>query len=61
MKTNVERKTAILAVSFGTSHNDTREATIDAIEEALKNACPDASLYPSFVMVYLYSLPAWSL
>lgn len=45
MKTNVERKTAILAVSFGTSHNDTREVTIDAIEEALKNACPDASLY----------------
>lgn len=43
MKTNVERKTAILAVSFGTSHNDTREVTIDAIEEALKNACPDAS------------------
>lgn len=39
MKTNVERKTAILAVSFGTSHNDTREVTIDAIEEALKNAC----------------------
>ena len=45
MKTNVERKTAILAVSFGTSHNDTREVTIDAIEEALKNACPNASLY----------------
>lgn len=45
MKTNVERKTAILVVSFGTSHNDTREVTIDAIEEALKNACPNASLY----------------
>ena len=45
MKTNVERKTAILAVSFGTSHNDTREVTIDTIEEALKNACPNASLY----------------
>ena len=45
MKPNSEKKTAILAVSFGTSHNDTREVTIDAIEKALKNACPDASLY----------------
>ena len=45
MRPNSEKKTAILAVSFGTSHNDTREVTIDAIEKALKNACPDASLY----------------
>lgn len=45
MKTNSEKRIAILAVSFGTSHNDTRKVTIDAIEEALKNACPNASLY----------------
>ena len=28
-----ETKKAILAVSFGTSHNDTRKVTIDAIEK----------------------------
>ena len=53
MKTNVERKTAILVVSFGTSHNDTREVTIDAIEEALKNACVD----PRFKYVTRNSAP----
>ena len=56
MKTNVERKTAILAVSFGTSHNDTREVTIDAIEEALKNACPNASLYRAWTSKFIISI-----
>ena len=36
---------AILAVSFGTSHSDTRKVTIDAIEEDLKAAFEDCSLY----------------
>ncbi|HIZ65644.1 MAG TPA: sirohydrochlorin cobaltochelatase [Candidatus Blautia pullicola] len=40
-----ETKKAILAVSFGTSHNDTRALTIDAIEEDLQKAFPDFSLY----------------
>ena len=38
-------KKAILAVSFGTSHSDTRKVTIDAIEEELKAAFEDYSLY----------------
>lgn len=38
-------KKAILAVSFGTSHNDTREKTIDRIENALAAAFPDRQLY----------------
>ncbi|MDY3920081.1 MAG: sirohydrochlorin cobaltochelatase [Candidatus Limivivens sp.] len=36
---------AILAVSFGTSHADTREKTIDRIEEDIRNAYPDYTLY----------------
>ena len=42
---NRKTKKAILAVSFGTSHNDTRALTIDAIEEDLQKAFPDFSLY----------------
>lgn len=38
-------KKAILAVSFGTSHNDTRKVTIDAIENDMKAAFPDYALY----------------
>ena len=38
-------KKAILAVSFGTSHNDTRKVTIDAIEDDMKAAFPDYALY----------------
>ena len=33
-------KTAILAVSFGTSYNDSREVTIGAIEQAIADAFP---------------------
>lgn len=32
-------------VSFGTSHSDTRKKTLDAIEENIKKAFPEASLY----------------
>ena len=35
-----ETKKAILAVSFGTSHNDTRKVTIDAIERDMQEAFP---------------------
>lgn len=40
-----ETKKAILAVSFGTSHNDTRIITIDAIEQDMQAAFPDYALY----------------
>ena len=42
---SAETKKAILAVSFGTSHNDTRESTIDAIERDIHAAFPDYALY----------------
>lgn len=38
-------KKAVLAVSFGTSHNDTREVTIDAIEKDMQAAFPEYPLY----------------
>ena len=40
-----ETKKAILAVSFGTSHNDTRKIAIDAIEKDMQDAFPAYSLY----------------
>ena len=40
-----ETKKAILAVSFGTSHNDTRKVTIDAIERDMQEAFSDYMLY----------------
>ena len=39
------RKKAILAVSFGTSHHDTCKVTIDAIEKEMQAAFPDYPLY----------------
>lgn len=38
-------KKAILVVSFGTSYHDTRKVTIDAIEEDIKKAYPDHTIY----------------
>lgn len=38
-------KKAILAVSFGTSHAETRKVTIDAIEQDMQAAFPDYPLY----------------
>lgn len=38
-------KKAILAVSFGTSHHDTRKVTIDAIEDDMRAAFPEYALY----------------
>ena len=43
MSTNAKK--AILAVSFGTSHEDTRKVTIDAIEQDIQAAFPDYALY----------------
>lgn len=42
---NETSKKAILAVSFGTSHDDTRKVTIDAIEDGMAEAFPDCALY----------------
>ena len=36
---------AVLVVSFGTSHNDTREKTIDKIEEKIADSFPEAKFY----------------
>lgn len=42
---NENSKKAILVVSFGTSHEDTRKVTIDAIEDDMRKAFPDYPLY----------------
>ena len=42
---NTETKKAILAVSFGTSHEDTRKVTIDAIEDSMRQAFPKYPVY----------------
>ncbi|MBR0093083.1 MAG: sirohydrochlorin cobaltochelatase [Lachnospiraceae bacterium] len=44
----VESDTALLAVSFGTSYNDSRHITIGGIENALREAFPDMQLRRAF-------------
>lgn len=39
---------AILVVSFGTSYNDSRKATIGAIEQTITQKFPDFSIYRAF-------------
>ena len=41
----MDEKKALLVVSFGTSHHDTREKTIDRIEAYLAGAFPDRRGY----------------
>ena len=41
-------KTALLVVSFGTTHLDTMEKTIVATEDALANAFPETPVYRAF-------------
>ena len=41
----MDEKKALLVVSFGTSHHDTREKTIDRIEAYLAGAFPDRRVY----------------
>ncbi len=41
-------KKAILVVSFGTTHEDTRKVTIDAIEEKIKNTFSDYDMRRAF-------------
>lgn len=42
---NTQTKKAILAVSFGTSHEDTRKVTIDAIEDSMREVFSDYPVY----------------
>lgn len=42
------KRTAILAVSFGTSYNDSREVTIGAIERAIADAFPKLEVRRAF-------------
>lgn len=44
----MEKKRGILVVSFGTSYESTRKATIGAIENAIRNAHPDIPLYTAW-------------
>lgn len=41
----MQNKKGILAVSFGTSHQDTRARTIDAIESTFRETFPDYTVY----------------
>lgn len=42
------KEKAILVVSFGTSHKDTREKTIEVLENEIKGQMPDYELYRAF-------------
>lgn len=42
---NTKKTKAILVVSFGTSVNETRALTIDAIEDAIRQAFPEYAVY----------------
>lgn len=46
-------KKAILVVSFGTSFNETRKVTIDALENALGAANPDAAVYRAWTSNFI--------
>ena len=42
------KKKAILAVSFGTSHLDTMEKTIQVLEDQIRETFPDYLVYRAF-------------
>ena len=44
----INSKEAILVVSFGTSHEDTRKKTIDAIVNEVRTAHPECSIYEAW-------------
>lgn len=46
-------KKAILVVSFGTSFNETRKVTIDALEEAIAAANPDSFVYRAWTSGFI--------
>ena len=47
-KTVLSADTLILAVSFGTSYHETRQATVGAIEDALREAFPQYEVRRAF-------------
>ncbi|MCQ2510820.1 MAG: sirohydrochlorin cobaltochelatase, partial [Lachnospiraceae bacterium] len=46
-------KKAILVVSFGTSFNETRKVTIDALEQAIGEANADATVYRAWTSNFI--------
>ncbi len=46
-------KKALLAVSFGTAHAETRRLTIEAIEKDLSSAFPDRAFYRAFTSGFI--------
>ena len=44
---------ALLVISFGTTFNDTREKTIDRIEDDLKQAFPDRKFYRAWTSGFI--------
>lgn len=44
----MDKKIGILVVSFGTSNNDTRKATIEAIEQTIQSAYPNLHVYQAW-------------
>ena len=44
----MSKKQAILAVSFGTSHKETREKTIEAIEQRIREQFPICEIRRAF-------------
>lgn len=50
---NMKQKKALLVISFGTSHKDTRTRTIEAIEEDLKKEFPDRVFYRAWTSAFL--------
>ena len=44
---------ALLVISFGTTFNDTREKTIDAIEQDLREAFPDRKFYRAWTSSFI--------
>ncbi len=45
------KKPVVLVVSFGTSYNDSRDATIGAIEKAIQDANPDKEVRLSLIHI----------
>ncbi len=53
-----QQKPVILAVSFGTSYNDSRDVTIGAVENALQDANPDYEVRRAFTS-QIMSVTTW--
>ena len=45
-----DKKNAVLVVSFGTSYEETRKVTIDAIEASIAQAFPEHKIYRAWII-----------